>query len=165
MRMKHVENRNRLSCFLACIESFLGSSGVTCTQEDIIRQHPDLCKIVPDSKGDVLYGVVPHGQERALCARVGIQYDEVAKGSSVEEICPSLKEEDYYIIGISQKPDYTGKPRMHSVLFDSFDESEGILVMDPDEGHKALATDYPDIVEIKIFEISYRPSLIGQKGI
>jgi len=161
MRMKFVENRNRLSCFLACIESFLSSSGVTHTQEDIIHQHPDLCQVVRDRNGHILHGVVPHGEERALCAKVGIQYDEVAKGSSVEEIRPFLKKEDHYIIGISQRPDHTDNPRMHSVLFDSFDESNGILVMDPDQGHKTLTKDYPDIVEIKVFEISYRPSMIG----
>ncbi|MCX5844325.1 MAG: hypothetical protein NT022_11400 [Deltaproteobacteria bacterium] len=154
MRMKHVENRNRFSCFLACIESFMGSKGVTCTQEEIIRRYPDLCKVVLDGNGKVLHGVVPHGQESALCARLGLHYDEVAKSSSVEGICPSLEEEKNYIIGITRTPDQMGNPRMHSVLYDSFDESQGILVMDPDQGHKALGKDYSDIVEIKIFEIS-----------
>ncbi len=71
MRMKFIPNKNRNSCFLACIKSFSESIGIVCNQEDIIKRHADLCQVVKDKPG-----VIPLGQEKELCRREGLSLDD-----------------------------------------------------------------------------------------
>jgi hypothetical protein len=146
--MKFIANRNHYSCFIACIESFIDSTGAIRTQENIIIDHPDLCQWDKNKKG-----VIPIGKEKELCAREKILLEDFYRGSDVDSLIPSLQSGKNFIIGVFQRKTPT-EVGMHAVLFDSFGQDGDVIVMDPDKGHKALNRDYEEIEQLILYRLS-----------
>lgn len=156
MRTKYVGNRNGYSCLVACLESFLYSQGIIRTQEDIINEHPDLCKVAKDRTGKILEGVVQFGREHELFECEGVTFDLVRSIKDVGDLgvmhaaIVDLNSNEGFVIGLTHHDD-----QFHAVLFDSMDSKFDIWVMDPDSGYKMLAKDYDKIVKLDFQRISF----------
>lgn len=148
MKHEHIKKYDKNTCWLACIESFLKSQGKILTQQEMIDAHQEICAFYPNQ-----HGLVPTGKEIDLCNKLKIQYEEVGTCSCIENIYQYLDDQHDFILCITFKPD-----QMHAVLFDSFDESNNISIMDPDNGYTTLNIGYPEIVEAIVNKLSYTPS-------
>jgi hypothetical protein len=102
-----------MSCFLACLESFLADSGKTITQTDMIGVlHPmHLCS---------QDGVVNRGDEAKVCLMFGVVFRDVPFNYPV----PAQYDDGSLLIG-------TSLPGNHCMRFESSQDSAGIRVMDP----------------------------------
>lgn len=144
--MRDVEQINKMTCFLACLQSFFEDRGIKMSQEVMIKLLLNLKLCDPE-------GLVPFQNMSKACNALGLDITEIAFHYPIDK----KYEDGTLLIGTTIQIG-TSEPGFHCRRFFRQEEEGKIIVMDPKFGGK-FYWDRPLVIESK--PILYKIAMVS----